>query len=52
MILPYNTGEEECEIATILTNSNLTVKKKIARIAAMEIPCLIQKWRQIAKLLP
>jgi hypothetical protein len=47
-----HTGEEECKIATILTNSNLTVKKKIARIAAMKIPCLIQKWRQIAKSLP
>jgi hypothetical protein len=33
-----HTGEEECKIATILTSSNLTVKKKIARIAAMKIP--------------
>lgn len=47
-----HTGEAECKIATILTNSNLTVKKKIARIAAMKIPCLIQKWGQIAKSLP
>jgi hypothetical protein len=47
-----HTGDAECKIATILTNSNLTVKKKIARIAAMKIPCLIQKWGQIAKSLP